>query len=101
MNRILYLSRGEVERLLEIDALLDALAGALVSISAGQTSVPPRIAARLPDRGLLGAMVGYAPGAGLEAKLVTVFPHNDERGRPSHQALIALFDEEDGVPSLG
>ena len=98
VNRILYLSRADVERLLNVDALLDALAGALVSFSAGTTSVPPRVAARVPDRGLLGAMVGYVPGAGLEAKLVSVFPHNDQKGRPSHQGLIALFDDEDGTP---
>jgi ornithine cyclodeaminase/alanine dehydrogenase-like protein (mu-crystallin family) len=95
---VLYLSRADVERLLDVDALLDALAGALVSLSAGTTSVPPRVAARVSDRGLLGAMVGYAPGAGLGAKLVSVFPQNDRQGLPSHQALIALFDERDGTP---
>ena len=99
MNKhLLYLSRAEVERLLDVDALLDALAAALVSFSTGATSVPPRIAARVPDLGLLGAMVGYVPGAGLEAKLVSVFPKNHDQGGPSHQALIALFDERDGTP---
>ena len=98
MSTLLYLNRAEVERLLDIDALLEALAAALAAFSAGTTSVPPRVAARVPDRGLLGAMVGYVPGAGLEAKLVSVFPKNHERGRPSHQALIALFDEQDGTP---
>jgi ornithine cyclodeaminase/alanine dehydrogenase-like protein (mu-crystallin family) len=98
VNRILYLSRAEVEHLLDVDALLDALAGSLAAFSAGTTSVPPRVGARVPDRGVLGSMVGYVPGFGLEAKLVSVFPHNDQRGRPSHQALIALFDEEDGTP---
>ena len=98
MSTILYLNRTEVERLLDVDALLDALAAALVSFSSGTTSVPPRVAARVPDRGLLGAMVGYVPGAGLELKLVSVFPKNHERGLPSHQALIALFDEENGTP---
>ena len=43
-------------------------------------------------------MPGYLPGTALEAKLVAVFPGNHERGLPSHQALIALFDEETGVP---
>jgi alanine dehydrogenase len=95
---LLYLSRAEVERLLDVDALLDALAAALVSFSSGLTSVPPRVAARVPERGLLGAMVGYVPDAGLEAKLVSVFPKNHERARPSHQALIALFDDADGTP---
>ena len=98
MNRILYLSRAEVERLLDVGALLDALARALVSFSTGTTSVPPRMVARVLDRGLMGAMVGYVPGAGLEAKLVSVFPQNHQRGVPSHQALIALFDEQDGTP---
>jgi ornithine cyclodeaminase len=98
VSHFLYLSRAQVEGLLDIDALLDALARALVSFSEGTTSVPPRIAARVPGRGLLGAMVGYVPSAGLEAKLVSVFPQNHERGGPSHQALIALFDEEDGTP---
>jgi ornithine cyclodeaminase/alanine dehydrogenase-like protein (mu-crystallin family) len=96
VSRILYLSRAEVERLLDVDALLDALARALASLSAGGASAPPRIGARVPDRGVLGAMVGYVPGSGMEGKLVSVFPHN--RARPSHQALIALFGEEDGAP---
>jgi alanine dehydrogenase len=58
--------------------------------------VPPRIAARSAD-GLLGAMPGYLEGI-LETKLVSVFPHNHDRGLPSHQALIALFDAVDGSP---
>jgi alanine dehydrogenase len=98
VGHILYLSRADVERLLDVDALLEALARAFVSFSTGATSVPPRVAARMPDDALLGAMVGYMPGAGLAAKLVSVFPRNHQRGAPSHQALIALFDDADGSP---
>ena len=58
--------------------------------------MPPRIAARTPA-GLLGAMPGYLDGV-LETKLVSVFPANHDRGLPSHQALIALFDAETGTP---
>ena len=32
------------------------------------------------------------------ATLVTIFPENHAAGRPSHQALIAVFDPEDGTP---
>jgi ornithine cyclodeaminase/alanine dehydrogenase-like protein (mu-crystallin family) len=96
MSQLLYLSRAEVERLLDTGALLEALAGGLAAFSAGKTSVPPRVAARVSDRGVVGAMVGYVPGTGLEAKLVAVFPRNQQR--PTHQALIALFDEADGTP---
>jgi alanine dehydrogenase len=98
VGELLYLSRADVERLLDIDAMLEALAKALVIFSSGITSVPPRTAARVPDLGLMGLMSGYVPGVALEVKLVSVFPGNHSRGLPSHQALIALFDEEDGAP---
>jgi alanine dehydrogenase len=94
---LLFLSQADVIRLLDLDQLLEALAGAFVELSAGRTSVPPRIAARTPSGGLLGAMPGYIGGV-LEAKLVSVFPQNHVRGLPSHQGLIALFDENTGGP---
>jgi ornithine cyclodeaminase/alanine dehydrogenase-like protein (mu-crystallin family) len=90
------LGEAEVERLLDLDALIDSLAAAFAQLSAGAGSVPPRTAALTPD-GLLGVMPGYLPSAGLGVKLVSVFPHNHERGLPSHQALISLFDEATGA----
>jgi len=78
--------------------MLEALAQALVAHSSGQASVPPRVAVRVGERGLLGVMPGYIPSVALETKLVSVFPENDAHGMPSHQALIALFDENDGTP---
>ena len=94
---LLFLSQADVVRLLALDQLLDSLAGAFVELSAGRTSVPPRIAARTSSGGLLGAMPGYIGGV-LEAKLVSVFPQNHVRGLPSHQGLIALFDPDTGAP---
>ena len=98
LGELLYLDRSDVERLLDIDAMLDALGAAFVAFSEGRTSVPPRTAARSGERGLLGAMPGYVPGVGLEIKLVTVFPGNHGTELPSHQGLIALFAEENGAP---
>src|SRR6202521_443422 len=95
---LLYLSRADVERLLDIDEMLDALGRALVVFSSGVTSVPPRTGARVGDVGLMGAMAGYVPGVALEIKLVSVFPGNHHLGLPSHQGLIALFDEKSGAP---
>jgi ornithine cyclodeaminase/alanine dehydrogenase-like protein (mu-crystallin family) len=46
----------------------------------------------------MGAMPGYVPGIALEVKLVSVFPANHDHGLPSHQGLIALFDEDTGTP---
>jgi ornithine cyclodeaminase len=92
---MLVLSRSEVEGLLDLDALLDALAAAHAELSAGEASLVPRVGAFTPD-GVLGSMVGYAPSAGLGCKLVTLFPGN--RDRPTHQAMIALFEPGTGTP---
>lgn len=97
MHEILMLDRGDVERLLEVDPLLEALEAAFVAISDGHVSVPPRIAARTPH-GWLGAMPGWVEGMGLATKLVSVFPGNAGGPHPSHQGLIVLFDDETGTP---
>jgi ornithine cyclodeaminase/alanine dehydrogenase-like protein (mu-crystallin family) len=83
-----------VRRSLDVDLLLERLERAFVELSAGRASVPPRVAAFVPERGLLGAMPGYVDGV-LAAKLVTLFPGSD----PSHEALIAVFDSETGTPA--
>jgi alanine dehydrogenase len=93
---MLVLGHSDVRRLLDLDRLLDALAEAFVALSAGRVSVPPRIAAST-DRGLLAAMPGYVDGV-LETKLVSVFPGNERKRLPTHQALIVLFDETNGSP---
>jgi Predicted ornithine cyclodeaminase, mu-crystallin homolog len=98
VGELLYLSRADVERLLDIDSMLEALGKALVIFSSGITSVPPRAGARVGDRGIMGAMPGYVPGIALEVKLVSVFPANHQRGLPSHQGLIMVFDEDTGSP---
>ena len=97
VGELLYLSRADVEQLLDVDAMLDALGDALVAYSSGAAAAPPRTAVRV-ERGLLGVMPGYVPGAALESKLVSVFPGNEEHGLPSHQGVIALFDERTGTP---
>jgi alanine dehydrogenase len=93
---VLVLSEADVASVLDVDELLGALADAFGALSAGRASVPPRTAASAAT-GLLGAMPVALPGVALAAKLVTVFPDNDRRGVPSHQALIAVFDESDGT----
>jgi alanine dehydrogenase len=94
---MLVLTQSDVRALLDPDELVDALAAAFVALSDGAVSVPPRIAAASTD-GLLAAMPVHLPGANLEVKLVSVFPGNHDRGLPSHQALIALFDDATGTP---
>lgn len=98
---MLLLGRRDVEELLDVDALIDALAGAMVDLSSGRASVPQRVGALVDDRdGLLAAMPGYTPSApALASKLVTLFPHNAGTELPTHQAVIAVFDPDNGRPA--
>jgi alanine dehydrogenase len=93
---LIVLSEGQVRELLDLDALVDALASAHAELSAGKASMPPRIAAFGREDGLLGAMPSYLPSTGLVCKLVTLFPRN--RDRHTHQALICVFDPDNGAP---
>jgi alanine dehydrogenase len=94
---VIVLSQEEVRELLDLDELVDALAAAHEELSAGAASMPPRIAAVVQEReGLLGVMPSYLPATGLACKLVTLFPHN--RDRETHQAVICVFDPENGTP---
>ena len=96
---MLVLSRAEVGAVLDLDALIDALAAAMADLSAGRASAPARVAAFVAEReGFSAAMPGYVPALGaLATKLVTLFPHN-AAPVPTHQALIAVFDPATGTP---
>jgi len=95
---MLVLSAAEIESLLDLDALVDAIRDAMIDLSAGRVSMPPRVAALVPEQeALLAAMPAYLPSAGaLAAKLVTLFPRNQDC--PTHQALICCFDPATGTP---
>lgn len=95
---VLLLSAAEVERLLDPEALLAALAEAFRALSAGAVAAPPRNQVTVPDAGFLMAMPAHRPGGPIAVKLVSVFDGNARRGLPSHQALICLFDAETGTP---
>jgi len=95
---MLILSRADVEAVLDLDRLREAVARAMADLSAGRVSMPSRIAALVPERdGLLAAMPAYLPSSGaLATKLVSLFPRNTDR--PTHQAVIVVFDAENGTP---
>jgi ornithine cyclodeaminase len=97
---MLLLNRYEVERLLDLDRLIEALGPAMAELSAGRVSMPARIAALVHERrGLLAAMPVYLGSTRtLSTKLVSVFPENEAHGVHSHQAVILVFDAETGSP---
>ena len=97
---MLFLNRHEVESLLDLDRLVEALGPAMVELSAGRVSMPPRLVAQVREGGgLLGVMpVFLGSTQTLATKLVSVFPENPALGLPSHQAVILVFDAHTGSP---
>src|SRR5438045_3264481 len=73
---VLLLTRADVEELLDVEALIDALADAMANLSAGKASMPNRVAAHVDDgMSLLVAMPAFDPATdALTAKLVLLFP---------------------------
>jgi ornithine cyclodeaminase/alanine dehydrogenase-like protein (mu-crystallin family) len=96
---VLVLSAADIVSVLDLDQLVDVLQAAMVDLSEGRASMPPRVGANVPERnGLLAAMPAFLPSASaLTTKLVTLFPRNQDR--PTHQALICCFDPENGTPT--
>lgn len=96
---MLVLSRDDVEAVLDLDRLVDAVAAAMVDLSQGRADVPTRIATFVAERqGLLAAMPAFLPSAGaLTTKLVSLFPQNTDL--PTHHAIIACFDPATGAPT--
>ena len=95
---VLFLSKSEVERLLDPRALLDALARGFADLSAGKIACPNRPELTVPEAGFLLSMAAWQPGKRMTVKMVTVFEGNVAKGLPSHLALICLFDPETGAP---
>src|SRR5215472_6044468 len=95
---ILMLNEMEVQRLLDPDALLDALAEGFQALSSGLIDAPKRIGVSVPNTGLVLAMPAYQQGREVAVKLVSFFHQNNRLGLPAHQALFCLFDHATGTP---
>ncbi|HEY3735000.1 MAG TPA: ornithine cyclodeaminase family protein [Streptosporangiaceae bacterium] len=97
---MLVLSRTDVEALLDLGALIDALAVTMADLSAGRACAPDRVAVPVPEYdGLLAAMPSYAPSAGvLVSKTICLYPGNTGGLLPTHQAVITVFDPGTGQP---
>jgi alanine dehydrogenase len=95
------LTAADVERVLDPDELVEALAGAFARLSAGEASMPQRIAVEVPERRgavlLMGAHLEGRPS--LTTKLVSLFPDNPKDGPPTHQAAVLVFDAATGTPA--
>src|SRR3954452_21039183 len=90
-----YLDEEKVRRLLDLDALIDAMRQVLGEFSSGKWQQPLR-GVLAQNGGFFGVMP--ASGEAMGIKMVTFYPGNAGSPLPTHMAVIALFDPKTGEP---
>jgi ornithine cyclodeaminase/alanine dehydrogenase-like protein (mu-crystallin family) len=96
---VLVLNQEEVERLLDMEGCIEAMAGALASLARGEVHVPLRFVVKPEEEpSLIGLMPAHRGGDSplYSLKTVCVFPDNPQRGLDAHQGTVTLFDGETG-----
>lgn len=92
-----YYDRDQIAAVLDIDALIDAMEKALIAFSTGASLQPVRM--RVIDTEAGGDMCLMPAVTDVFAvKLVGNYPGNHDRGLPSHNALVVVFDRWTGFP---
>jgi ornithine cyclodeaminase/alanine dehydrogenase-like protein (mu-crystallin family) len=90
---------AQVRRLLRPADCIGVLREAMMALSDGRARQPLRSVLDLAHGDALGSMPGSLGEDGpYGAKLISVCPRNFDRGLPSHQGVIVLFDAQTGAP---
>ena len=92
----LIVSHADVERLLPMDACIEAMSDALAATTRGDALLPLRQVLRLHGgRDAFGVMPAVL-GSAIGAKVITVFPGNDATPYESHMGVVLYFDDTHG-----
>jgi ornithine cyclodeaminase/alanine dehydrogenase-like protein (mu-crystallin family) len=96
-----FIDAEEVRARLTYEVAIPLVREAMIALSRGATTQLLRSIMPLARGRVFGVMPGGLDEAAVfGAKLISVFPDNFDRGLPSHQGVIVLFDEESGAPVL-
>ncbi len=97
-----YIDKEKIASLLTMQECISVMEKMFRSLAKGESIQPLRSLMWLPDRkGLLGMMPGYDKTDGVMGiKLISVFHGNREKGYPSHQGVVVLFDSDNGQPLM-
>ncbi len=97
---VLLLKRSEVISLIDMEEAIEVIEEAFREYAVGEAQMPPRSVITIPDRGgWIGTMTAYLKGLGAAAsKVVTSYPNNVLRGRPTISGVILHIDPETGEP---
>jgi ornithine cyclodeaminase len=94
------LTRGDLSRLLDYDAVIQTVADAFAAYSDGRTQTPLRVGVEPPgtDGVLLAMPSAVAEPPALGAKIVSVFRGNPARGLATVTSIYVLSDYATGAP---
>ena len=93
-----YYEKEVVCALLDMGGCIRLMRDVLIDYSAGRTIQTLRSVLPVSERKLLGLMPAANTAAGIMGvKAITVFPDNFQRGLPSHQGVVLLFDADTGM----
>ena len=94
------ISRKDLESILKMEEVIEAVEEAFANYARGRWVIPPRTHFNLPEGVILymPSFLSMGEGAGgiLGAKLVSVFPGNPEKGLPLIYGLYLLYDPTTG-----
>lgn len=95
-----FIDHAEVERRLTYEVAIPVVREAMIALSRGETRQLLRSIIPLAGTRMFGIMPGaLGTEAAFGAKLISVYPENFERGAPSHQGVVILFDPQSGAPT--
>ncbi len=93
-----YISREEVVERLTHSQCIELMKQLFSQISEGKVTHKLRTAEVLAPGELFGLMPGVLPYAEcVGAKAITIFHHNYEKGLPSHQGVVTIFETKTGA----
>lgn len=94
-----FITAEQIRQALPMRRAVEAMREAFIAFSEGRAYIPQRIQIPIPERdGITLIMPGYVPPRELGLKVVSVFPHNPERGLPAISAMVLMLDPESGAP---
>lgn len=92
-----YFDKNQVTELLDMGGCIDLMRDTLIDYSTGKTLQVLRTAMPLGSKKILGLMPSANTNLGIAGtKIITIFHDNFQRGLPSHQGVVVLFDMDDG-----
>ncbi len=100
LNRLLYLSRADVEAVnLDMPTIIHLLEDMFREKGTGKVEMPPKPGIHTQPDAFIHAMPAYIPAmhsAGI--KWVSGYPENQKRGLPYISGLLVMNDDETGIP---